>query len=126
MANKDVVLPKGGGPDGQSPLFVPKGTNCRWILYSLHRRKDLYGEDAEEFRPERWETLRISWEYVPFSGGPRACIGQQFALTQMSYLVARVFQTFESIEASDDRPMQFSVSSSTSLINGCWASLVPT
>jgi cytochrome P450 len=125
MAAHDTVLPKGGGPDGQSPLFVPKGSSCRFSLYSLHRRKDLYGEDAEEFRPERWETLRVSWEYVPFSGGPRVCIGQQFALTQMSYLVARVFQTFQSIEASDNKPMDFHVSSTISLVNGCWARLTP-
>ncbi|UKZ80120.1 hypothetical protein TrVFT333_007885 [Trichoderma virens FT-333] len=69
-SNKDIVLPKGGGLDGQSPVFVPKGTDCRFSTYSLHRRKDLYGEDAEEFRPERWESLRPSWEYIPFSGGP--------------------------------------------------------
>ncbi|KAM0414617.1 hypothetical protein ACHAPT_013536 [Fusarium lateritium] len=59
-AVKDTVLPKGGGPDGQSPLFVPKGTGCRWSSYSLHRRKDIYGEDAEEFRPERWEKFRAT------------------------------------------------------------------
>ncbi|KAI9172280.1 Cytochrome P450 monooxygenase himC [Paramyrothecium foliicola] len=65
LASEDVVLPKGGGPDGQSPLFVPKGSGCRWSLYSLHRRKDIYGEDAEEFRPERWETLRTSMSLEP-------------------------------------------------------------
>lgn len=61
MAVKDTVLPKGGGPDGQSPLFVPKGTGVRWSLHSLQRRKDLFGEDAVEFRPERWENLRTTW-----------------------------------------------------------------
>ena len=30
----------------------------------MHRRKDYYGEDADEFRPERWETLRPGWEYI--------------------------------------------------------------
>ncbi|KAL6361501.1 hypothetical protein LRP88_04970 [Fusarium phalaenopsidis] len=97
-AVKDTVLPKGGGPDGQSPLFVPKGTACRWSSYSLHRRKDIYGDDAEEFKPERWDTLRAKWEYIPFSGGPRICIGQQFALTQMSYLITRLFQTLIMME----------------------------
>lgn len=56
QANKDTVLPKGGGPDGQSPVFIPKGTTARYSTHSLHRRKDLWGEDAEEFRPERWQT----------------------------------------------------------------------
>jgi hypothetical protein len=41
----------------------------------------------------------------------------------MSYLVARVFQTFKNIEASDDRPMDFIVGSTMSLVNGCWVTL---
>lgn len=118
-AAKDTVLPKGGGEDGQSPLFVPKDTSVRYSLYSLHRRKDVFGPDAEEFRPERWETLRTTYEYIPFSGGPRTCIGQQFALTQMSYLLARVLQTFESIKPGDDLPMLQKICMTTSLANGC-------
>lgn len=49
----------------------------------MHRRKDLYGEDAEEFKPERWldedgkKGLRVGWEYLPFNGGARICIGRE-------------------------------------------------
>ncbi|KJZ72563.1 hypothetical protein HIM_08087 [Hirsutella minnesotensis 3608] len=124
-AGKDTVLPKGGGPDGQSPVFVPKGTECRYSTTSLHRRKDIYGEDAEEFRPERWDNLRTSWEYIPFSGGPRICIGQQFALTMMSYLTASFFQAYKTIEACDDLPMAQKASTTISLVNGCWVTLTP-
>lgn len=59
-AARDTILPRGGGEDGQSPLFVAKDTPCRYSSYSLHRRKDVFGPDAEEFRPERWETLRTT------------------------------------------------------------------
>jgi len=38
------------------------------------------------------------WHYVPFNGGPRTCVGQQFALTEMSYVLARMFQQFGSVE----------------------------
>lgn len=54
----DTTLPVGGGPDGKSPIFVKKGTQINYQVYVMHRRKDLYGEEADEFRPERWETLR--------------------------------------------------------------------
>ncbi|PHH66633.1 hypothetical protein CDD81_6470 [Ophiocordyceps australis] len=125
QATRDTVLPKGGGPDGQSPLFILKGTSCRYSPWSMHRRKDIYGDDADEFRPDRWETLRVSWEYLPFSGGPRICIGQQFAITTMLALAARFWQTFEAIEARDDRPMLYRVSTTTSLMNGCLVGLTP-
>ena len=61
MAIRDTVLPLGGGEDGQSPLFVPAKTICGWSVYAMHRRRDFYGEDAEEFKPERWDNLRPSW-----------------------------------------------------------------
>lgn len=75
IANKDTILPLGGGPDEKSPVFVAKGTPISYNTWSMHRRKDFYGEDAEEYKPERWEKLRPGWEYLPFNGGPRICIG---------------------------------------------------
>lgn len=46
----DTTLPLGGGPDGLAPIFVPKGQVITWSTFSMHRRKDYYGEDAEEFK----------------------------------------------------------------------------
>lgn len=66
-----------------------------------------------------------SWEYIPFSGGPRICIGQQFALTQMLYLVARVLQTFKDIQPGNDEPMRHQVGSTLSMVGGCWIRLIP-
>jgi len=43
------------------------------------------------------------WEYIPFHGGPRICLGQQFALTQMSYTVYRFFRKFQRLEARGRR-----------------------
>jgi hypothetical protein len=57
-ASRDTVLPVGGGPDGKQPVFIAKGTSIRWSTWCMQRRRDIYGEDAEEFRPERWEELR--------------------------------------------------------------------
>jgi len=76
IAIRDTVLPLGGGPDEKSPILVPKGTPVGYSVWSMHRRTDFYGEDALQYKPERWETLRPSWEYLPFNGGPRICIGK--------------------------------------------------
>ena len=77
-ANKDTTIPRGGGKDAQSPVFVPKGSEVAWNTWSMHRRKDYFGDDADEFVPERWEGMRPGWEYLPFNGGPRRCLGGEF------------------------------------------------
>lgn len=82
MANKDTHLPAGGGVDGKSRMFVAKGTHVMINTHSLHQRQDIYGQDSEEFKPERWasqQTLNY-WDYLPFSGGPRICIGRKLSL----------------------------------------------
>lgn len=80
IAMRDTVIPTGGGPDEKSPIFVPKGMIVGYSPWSMHRRKDFFGPDAEEFKPERWEKLRPGWEYLPFNGGPRICIGKDTSI----------------------------------------------
>lgn len=80
LANKDTLIPCGGGPDRKSKVFVPKGTIVGINTHALHRRQDIYGSDANEFKPERWASFDpISWAYLPFSAGPRVCIGRKCA-----------------------------------------------
>lgn len=77
-ATKDTTLPVGGGPDGKSPVFVPKGKKVTYVVTNMHRRKDIWGQDALEFRPERWEENgKRGWEFLPFNGGPRICLGRK-------------------------------------------------
>lgn len=67
-AYRDTTLPVGGGPDGKSPVFINKGAMVEYSVYILHHRKDIWGPDADEFVPERWENRKVGWEYVPFNG----------------------------------------------------------
>ncbi|EUC49786.1 hypothetical protein COCMIDRAFT_32802 [Bipolaris oryzae ATCC 44560] len=66
-AVRDTVLPTGGGQDGNMPIFVPKGTEVNFSTHVLHRRKDLWGDDADEFVPERWEKKRPGMTWHPGS-----------------------------------------------------------
>lgn len=78
VANKDTTLPVGGGPNQRSPVYVKKGNLVAYSVYAMHRRTDFYGPDAKLFRPERWEeNARRGWEYLPFNGGPRICLGRK-------------------------------------------------
>lgn len=97
-ALRDTTLPTGGGPDGTAPVYVQKDEQVDYSVYIMHRRKDLWGPDADEFKPSRWNGRKSGWEYLPFNGGPRICIGQQFALTEAGYVITRLAQRFEKIE----------------------------
>lgn len=105
VSTKDTTIPRGGGPDKQDPVYVAKGTTVAYSVYTTHRLEQYYGKDSREFRPERWaENKKVGWAYVPFNGGPRICLGQQFALTEASYVVVRLIQMFPNLVSRDDRP----------------------
>lgn len=79
-----MILPRGGGENGQYPVMIRKGEDVAYTTYVMHRRKDIYGDDAETFRPERWENGQLravenSYGYIPFHGGPRVCPGRKFS-----------------------------------------------
>ncbi|KAL5344729.1 hypothetical protein ACLOAV_010421 [Pseudogymnoascus australis] len=99
-ATKTTVLPRGAGPDGESPLLIRKGFGIGFSPYHMHRNNELYGEDANEFRPERWEgpeLKNIGCGFMPFHGGPRICLGKNFALTEASYGIVRILQTYPNL-----------------------------
>jgi hypothetical protein len=107
----------------------------------MHRRKDLFGADADEFRPERWQYLRPGWNYLPFNGGPRTCLGrestltcevvlnannsvtEQFAITESSYVIVRLLQEFKNIEPRDPEPFTELLGLTLASKNGCLVSL---
>ncbi|KAA8916610.1 hypothetical protein TRICI_001236 [Trichomonascus ciferrii] len=103
-ATCNTTLPRGGGPDEQSPVYVEKGTTVLYYTYALQRRKEYWGEDADDFRPERWMEGKkvLPWTYIPFNGGPRICLGQQFALTEASYVLVRIAQTFSEVHSTPE------------------------
>lgn len=103
VATKNTTLPRGGGPSGEEPVFIPKGRAVGYVISATHRNPQYYGKDANVFKPERWgdKNLKPGWAYLPFNGGPRICLGQQFALTEASYIIARLCQMFPNLENHD-------------------------
>lgn len=124
MAKNDTVLPMGGGTDGTSPIFIAKGQMVVYQVYSMHRREDLWGADAGAFRPERWETSRATFEYLPFNTGPRICPGQQFAIVETSYMLIRLLQAYGRIIPRDNNsPWQERLTLTCALNQGVLISL---
>jgi cytochrome P450 len=103
-AVRDTTLPRGGGPDGTAPVFVKKDQEVGYSVHIMHHREDIWGGDVGEFKPERWTGRKPGWEFLPFNGGPRICLGQQFALTEAGYVIVRLLQTFDGLEMDPPIP----------------------
>ncbi|KAJ5781327.1 hypothetical protein N7457_006487 [Penicillium paradoxum] len=77
--------------------------------YTIHHSKEIWGADADEFVPERWSPERLSARqkaaFIPFSHGPRACVGRNVAEMELLVIVATVFRLFE-FEMQQDGPME--------------------
>jgi cytochrome P450 len=77
--------------------LVPRGTTLllpQWVV----QRDPRFFEEPEKFKPERWAEERTKalprFAYFPFGGGPRVCIGQQFAMMELVLILATIAQRF--------------------------------
>jgi cytochrome P450 len=76
---------------------IPRGSLVFLIPFVVHRRPKLW-PDPERFDPDRFtaerESVRPRFAYIPFGGGPRGCIGNQFAMMEALLIVAAVAQRY--------------------------------
>ncbi|MCA1013896.1 bifunctional cytochrome P450/NADPH--P450 reductase [Bacillus stratosphericus] len=91
-AKEDTVI------GGKYPIQKNQSVNV--LLPKLHRDQAVWGEDAEEFKPERFmHPEKIPQHaYKPFGNGQRACIGMQFALHEATMVLAMVLHNLELID----------------------------
>lgn len=90
------VVPPGPGVELLGHHF-PAGSVLSVPAYTIHHSKEIWGEDADEFRPERWETIneRQKNAFIPFSYGPRSCVGRNVAEMELALIVGTVFRRYE-------------------------------
>ncbi|XP_015068173.1 cytochrome P450 714A1-like [Solanum pennellii] len=80
-------------------IVVPKGV-CLWTLIpTLHRDPDIWGRDANEFKPERFQNgvsgaCKLPQVYIPFGLGPRLCLGRNFAMVQLKVVISLIISKF--------------------------------
>ncbi|KAK0612887.1 cytochrome P450 [Bombardia bombarda] len=111
-ALQDTRLP---GRPGQPDIIVLKDDVVVYSTLAMQRRRDLYPEvlpegfaDPAVWSPERWERWTPkSWNYVPFNGGPRICVGQNFAMTEMAFTLIRLLQKYDRLEYRGDWEAQY-------------------
>ncbi|KAL5792547.1 hypothetical protein ACOSP7_001141 [Xanthoceras sorbifolium] len=90
-AEMDDILPDG--------FRLKKGDGVYYIAYAMGRMDYIWGDDVEEFRPERWLKNEIfqpesPFKFVAFHAGPRICLGKDFAYRQMKIVSMALLRFF--------------------------------
>jgi cytochrome P450 len=104
-------------PDG---TFLPRDSVLVWCLWAMQRSKLTWGQDADEFRPERWLdgngrfVARSAAEFPVFYGGARACLGRKMAEGIAAQVVPSLVWAFE-FEAGFDEAVARRSSTSLTL-----------
>ncbi|KAF8629726.1 hypothetical protein AX15_003304 [Amanita polypyramis BW_CC] len=104
------VLPASDGTYSSSqPLHMPGEVTITYLPLLTQRNPALWGADADEFKPERWlEPDRVAHfvanptMYLPFSAGPRICLGQNYAYNELTYFLIRLLQQFQSFSLAPE------------------------
>ncbi|XP_021297271.1 cytochrome P450 714A1-like [Herrania umbratica] len=80
-------------------VTIPKGV-CLWTLIpTLHRDLEIWGSDANEFKPERFsdgisKACKLPQAYIPFGLGPRLCLGRNLAMVQLKIVLCHIISKF--------------------------------
>ncbi|XP_025090186.1 phylloquinone omega-hydroxylase CYP4F2-like [Pomacea canaliculata] len=86
--------------------IAPKGAIVNIVIYNIHHNPTVW-QDSLEFRPERFTEENIKsrnpYAFIPFSAGPRNCIGQNFAMDEMKLVLAKILHRFTLVADPDHK-----------------------
>nr|AVZ23841.1 cytochrome P450 [Thanatephorus cucumeris]QDJ74247.1 cytochrome P450-7 [Thanatephorus cucumeris] len=88
------VIPKGSTLEVCGETFT-EGTILSIPSYTIHHSQEVWGDDANDYRPERWFEREVGKEFNPFSFGPRACVGRNLASMELLIIIASVFYRYQ-------------------------------
>jgi cytochrome P450 len=94
-------------PDG---TWLPKGAVVMWVPWAMGRSRQIWGQDADDFHPERWlgsasdqPMTKSAFEFPVFNGGPRACLGKKMAELLAVYVISALIREYEFEEVLDEK-----------------------
>ena len=90
------LVPPGAGIEILGHHFAPY-TVLSVPAYTIHHSKEIWGSNADEFVPERWDDLteRQKNGFIPFSYGPRSCVGRNVAEMELALIVSTTFRRYD-------------------------------
>lgn len=92
-------IPQGSAPINICGRTFQAGDVVSVPSYTIHHSTEIWGPDADSFNPDRWAperlTARQKAAFIPFSTGPRACVGRNVAEMELTCIVGTVFRNFE-------------------------------
>ncbi|KAE9397791.1 cytochrome P450 [Gymnopus androsaceus JB14] len=134
IARQDVVIPLSKpvtGLDGTEmhEVAIPSGTVIILSIFNANRNPDLWGKDADEWKPDRWlsplpEALleaRIPGVYshlMTFLGGGRSCIGFKFSQLEMKVIISVLLESFKFSPSAKDSEILWQMNAVTTPIVG--------
>ncbi|KGY15224.1 benzoate 4-monooxygenase [Paracoccidioides brasiliensis Pb03] len=103
------LIPEGAPPVKiHNHVFYP-GTVLSVPAYTIHHSTTIWGPDVDQFVPTRWDPSRLTSRqkaaFIPFSTGPRACVGRNVAEMELQCMAATVFKNFD-LEVRQDGPLE--------------------
>lgn len=88
---------------------VEAGTLLAVGIQAIHRDPSLWPDpmvfDPDRFAPERFKAMD-RWQFVPFIGGPRSCIGEHFAMLESTLAIATLIRSMRIRSLDDDFPVE--------------------
>jgi cytochrome P450 len=111
QCQQDTTLPDG--------TFLPSGSIVIWCIWAMNRSRELWGDDSDHFRPERWLSRaaapdghddgdrgvkvisKSAFEFPVFNGGPRSCLGKKMAELMACWVLVQICREFDFEEIFD-------------------------
>ncbi|KAH7858885.1 hypothetical protein Vadar_029048 [Vaccinium darrowii] len=94
-------------PDG---TVLKKGTKIIYAIYAMGRMEAIWGKDCRDYKPERWLRdgrfmSESAYKFTAFNGGPRLCLGKDFAYYQMKFVAASILYRYR-VKVVENHPVE--------------------
>lgn len=107
---------------------LPAGSNIFICPYATHRLAHIYPE-PEKFKPERFATENVEkrhpYAFIPFSAGPRYCIGNRFAIMEIKTIVSRLLRSYQLLPVPGKTTFEATFRITLRASGGLWVRLKP-